>query len=84
MNKREPRPVVRNLSDQLATDLDSILSKFKPGAKVTVIVRCPMVKDGDVVIGNDDISEAVRVALTMESRTAELAAKGLLIEPPNG
>lgn len=75
------RELVERLADRLSVDLDNILAKFKRGAKVTVIVRCPWLKDGDTVIGNDDIKLAVECALRMEKRTAELTEQGGFIEP---
>lgn len=78
------RPGVRSLSDRLSVHLDGILSCYQPGAKVTVIVRCPWLKDGDTVIGNDDIEEAVSVAINMLARTEKLREQGGLIEPEQG
>lgn len=75
------RPVVGSLMDKLSKHLDAILAEFKPGAKVTVIIRCPWLADGDTVIGNDDITEAVKVATRMLERTEELRAQGGLVEP---
>lgn len=48
------------LHDNLAVHLDGILSHFKPGAKVTVVIRnVGVVGDAGVVIGNDDLNEAI-------------------------
>ncbi len=47
------------LQDTLSVHLDRILESFKPGAKITVVVRNPGYGDAGVVIGNDDLNEAV-------------------------
>ena len=49
---------VTNLHDNLQNDLDRIKARFK-NPKLTLIVRNPDVKDGDVVIGDDDLNLAI-------------------------
>ncbi len=52
-----------NVLDILHADigehLDAIKTIFKPGAKVTLIVRNPSLRDGDVLITDDTTKEAM-------------------------
>src|ERR1043165_494537 len=54
-------PVIARLYHDLSNDLDRISRRFK-SAKLTLIVRNPAQKDGDVVLTNDE-SEAAIAAL---------------------
>jgi len=60
------------LQDTLAIHLDRVLESFKPGAKVTLVVRNPAYGDeAGVVIGNDDLSEVIA-----EIKRRQAAQKG--------
>ena len=48
------------MQDDLSNHLDAILAMFKPGAKATLVVRNPGHGDAGVVIGNDDLDEAIK------------------------
>lgn len=51
--------VLEQLHADLALDLDRVMRRFKPGMKVTLVVRNPENVEGDVVIGDDDLNEAI-------------------------
>lgn len=48
------------LHADLAEHLEQIQQLFRPGAKVTLVVRNPGYGDAGVVIGDDDLDEAVK------------------------
>jgi len=56
-----PNNRVQNVAEQVADHMDEILRFFKPGAKITVIVRRPEHPDGrqDFVLSNDTLDEAI-------------------------
>lgn len=60
-----PSPLVRDVSNEIADYADMILEKFKPGSKITLLVRCPGAPDHsrDFVLTNDALDEAI-AALT--------------------
>jgi hypothetical protein len=59
---------MKELFFSLQDDLDSVCRKFKH-PKVTLIVRAPELPDGDVVIGNDDLDEAIGAINRLKART---------------
>ncbi len=52
---------VQQISEIVADHMDAILKLFKPGAKITVLVRSPAHPDGsrDFVLANDTIDAAI-------------------------
>lgn len=56
------------VQEQMSNHMDAILRLFKPGAKITVVVRNPGYGDADVVIGSDDLDEAIRAIERMKKR----------------
>lgn len=59
------------LQEQIGVHLDAIRRHFKPGSKVTLVVRQPDVPgDASVVIGNDDLDAAIA---EIELRKLELS-----------
>lgn len=52
--------------EDVSLHMTEILTNFKPGAKITVLVRRPEHRDGsqDFVLTNDDLGEAIE-ALTI-------------------
>jgi hypothetical protein len=55
----KPKAALLALEMGLAEALDRIKAMFKPGAKVTVVVRNPGYGDAGVVIGDDDLDEVI-------------------------
>lgn len=51
---------IQEVTDEVSFHLDKILKCFKPGAKITVIVRRPENDEADFTLSNDDISEAIK------------------------
>ena len=46
--------------DEVAQHMDRILKCFKPGAKITVIVRSPQIPgDTDFILTSDDLDEVI-------------------------
>ncbi|MBJ6722401.1 hypothetical protein I2750_19565 [Bacillus sp. PR5] len=48
---------IEMVSKLVADHMDQILSYFKPGKKITVLVRSPDNPDGDFCLTNDDLTE---------------------------
>lgn len=64
--ERDPREMalpqaVQNVGDEMADHLDAILRLFKPGAKITVVVRRPDAPDHsqDFIQTNDTLDDAI-------------------------
>ena len=57
------RDKVLNASDHVAFHMDKIMEAFKPGAKITLIVRPYASTNGsmDFVMSDDDLDEAIAV-----------------------
>lgn len=51
--------VLDQLHNDLSADLERVKRRFKPGVKVTLVIRRPYNVEADVVIGDDDLSEAI-------------------------
>jgi hypothetical protein len=47
------------LRERMSNHMDAIMSMFKPGAKITVVVRSPGYGDADVIMGDDDFDEVI-------------------------
>jgi len=55
--------------------MDDILALFKPGAKITVVVRNPTVPgDTDFILTSDDLDEAVKAIHRQQRRHSKLAS----------
>ena len=50
---------LQEVTYEVGFHLDKILKCFKPGAKITVIVRRPDNDEADFILSDDDISEAI-------------------------
>lgn len=66
-------PVVQSAGEKVADHMDAIAALFKPGAKITVLVRAPGFPDGsrDFVQTNDTLDEAI-AALTLRKTAPTL------------
>jgi hypothetical protein len=54
--------------------MDKIIKKFKPGAKITVIVRSPQIPgDTDFILTNDDLEHVV-MAIRRQQKNHEPAS----------
>lgn len=64
-----PNAKVQNVSEIVADHMDEILACFKPGAKITVLVRRPEKPDGsqDFVLTNDTIDDAIAALQTRKT-----------------
>lgn len=45
------------LRDEVAGHMDEIVALFKPGVKITVVVRTPGFPDRDMLMTDDDLAE---------------------------
>lgn len=56
-----PNRKVQSVAEQIGDHMDEILSLFKPGHKITVLVRSPQQPDhsGDLMMTNDTIENAI-------------------------
>ena len=56
-------PKIRDASEVISEHLDAIKEVFKPGAKITVLVRRPGDDVGrfDFIMGDDDLQEAMNM-----------------------
>lgn len=53
-------PWQQQLHEALSSDLDRVVRRFKPGVKVTLVIRQPHLEgDTGIVIGNDDLDDAI-------------------------
>lgn len=59
--------VYSDLFYALQDDLDRIKKRFKE-CKVTLVVRNPALADGDVVIGDDNLDDAIAAINRMRAR----------------
>lgn len=55
------------LHDDLSRDLERIAKRFKPGAKLTLVVRHPSLSDADVVLTDDDTEAAIAAIRKLET-----------------
>lgn len=64
-----PSQRVQNASEIAAAHMDAILELFKPGAKITVLVRRPEKPDGsqDFILTNDTIDDAIGALQTRKT-----------------
>ena len=64
------------LTTQTVSDhMDRILQCFKPGAKITVIVRSPQIPgDTDFILTNDDLEEAVTAIRRQQKNHSKAAS----------
>lgn len=64
-------------SHTIAAHMDAIVALFKPGVKITVVVRTPSHPDGsrDLVMTDDIIDEAVAAMLRRKHDDHKAAAK---------
>ncbi|MDR7232258.1 hypothetical protein J2X45_003364 [Caulobacter sp. BE264] len=46
-------------AEKIADHMDKILTHFKPGSKITVLVRQPDNDQADFCLSNDDIAQAL-------------------------
>ena len=49
-----------DLHNSLSNHLDTIGKLFVRQPRITLVCRCPWLDDGDTVIGDDDLTEAIR------------------------
>ena len=64
-------PLVKAVGDEIADHLADIERLFKPGARLTLVVRRPNFPEQDVVVTNDLIGDAIEA---MRRRMAADAA----------
>jgi hypothetical protein len=58
----EMKPILQDASEQVAFHMEKIQAVFKPGTKITVVVRPPDHKaegDTDFIMTDDDIDQAI-------------------------
>lgn len=52
-------PVLSRVGDEIGVHMDEIVGLFKPGAKITVIVRFPGLPDRDLIMSDDELEEVI-------------------------
>lgn len=74
---------IRETAERIQWHIDEIEKLFKPGAKITVLVRAPSHPDGsrDFVMTNDIINEAIS-ALLKRKHEEQRAEAGISRGPP--
>jgi hypothetical protein len=70
----KPRLKLVAVQEEMSNHMDAIVRLFKPGAKITVVVRNPGYGDADVVIGSDDLDQAVQAIERMKKRAPTFRA----------
>lgn len=56
--EEENREVVKALGEKIQVHLDEIASYYTRTPKITIVIRCPWLPDGDFVMSNDEDPEA--------------------------
>jgi hypothetical protein len=57
------------VTESVSEYMDKILKLFRPGAKITVLVRSPQVPgDADFILTNDDLTEARKAIQRQQER----------------
>jgi hypothetical protein len=70
---------IQAVGDHVMDCMDSILAHFKPGAKITVVVRQPDFPDGsrDMVVTTDEIEPVIKaLGIRALSQAQERRGKG--------
>lgn len=60
-----------DLQDEVADYMDAILGRFKPGAKITVLVRTPGNDEADFMQTNDDVEAIAAMVVRCARREDE-------------
>ncbi len=60
---------VQRVAEIVQDHLDAILAQFKPGMKITVIVRHPDNEEKDFMMGNDTLDGAIQVLERCKERS---------------
>lgn len=50
-----------DVQEMVADHMDEITAMFKPGVKITVLVRVPNLPDRDFMMTNDDHAELIKM-----------------------
>jgi hypothetical protein len=58
----------KHLHAELAEHCTLIADLFKPGAKVTLLVRNPQLADGDVLVSDDDMNLVIEAIRKLEGK----------------
>lgn len=61
--------VMRQLHADLSADLERIAARFKH-CRITLVVRQPDLGDGDVLLSDDDVDEAIAAIQRLRDREA--------------
>jgi len=66
---KHPYAQVQSVGEEIAAHMNEIAALFKPGKKITVLVRTPKHPDGsrDVLITNDTIDDAIAALQTRKT-----------------
>jgi pyoverdine/dityrosine biosynthesis protein Dit1 len=64
----------RDLYQRISIHLARIQELFRPGAKITIIIRNPMVNDDDVLLGDDNIELAITAIRRLAERPPTIKA----------
>jgi predicted regulator of Ras-like GTPase activity (Roadblock/LC7/MglB family) len=54
--------LLQRVAEDVQEHMDAILANFKPGVKITVLVRAPGLPDRDFCMTNDDMDEVIAMA----------------------
>jgi hypothetical protein len=79
------RSTLDGINEHLSRCLNDALAYFKPGAKITLVIRTkPGNQEGDVVIGNDEIESAVEALRARQTRPSYVSGdpKAVTDGPP--
>lgn len=63
---------------EVADHCGEVAKLFKPGAKVTILIRNPHIEDGDMVVSDDSMD----LAISALARLKEKEEKKLSLEDP--
>lgn len=65
---------LEEVQDEVAAHMDDIAQCFKPGVKVTVLVRTPNYPDRDFLMTNDEPDRIIEAVVRRQKTGAEPAA----------
>lgn len=57
--RADRNPALASVGDEISSHMNDIISLFKPGAKITVVVRFPDLPDRDLIMSDDELEGVI-------------------------
>lgn len=74
--------LLQRAAERVQDNMDSILTNFKPGAKITVFVRTPDKPTADFCMTSDDLDEVIAMVQRRKGDTPSPQTRPAFIPPP--